>query len=298
MKSNPINGFDASGNPTGSFNVDDQLLTAGYAKAMHGWSFGLSGKSIHSSLGNVSASAVAADAGINFNNPFSNKISHAIVVQNMGGSLTYNEQSNSLPTVVRLGTAIHPTQKINLGFDVIAPKGGAVSAALGGELSIPLARRDGSWRCAPVTVYGPKRSRRHVGPGHRRRLKLFRPATGLRLGAAKRFRFQRDIHAHLCVRKDRTLRNHVDQRRAGKFGTEIFRFIDGTDDENSAPEEKATFQAPARRSLHEIQSGETLGSIAKQFYGDSKQWTKIAAANKNLITNPNDLETGMTIVIP
>lgn len=45
-----------------------------------------------------------------------------------------------------------------------------------------------------------------------------------------------------------------------------------------------------------IKKGDTLYSIARQRYGDGKQWTRIAAANPGI--RPEALKVGQTIVIP
>jgi hypothetical protein len=140
MKTDAIAQLDINGDSIGSFNVNDQLVTAAYARAQKGWSFGVAGKSIHSNLGHESASTIAADVGINFNDPFSPHLSHALVAQNMGRALIYGDQSSSLPTVVRLGTAFRPTEKISFGFDVISPKNATTAVAVGGELAIPVAK--------------------------------------------------------------------------------------------------------------------------------------------------------------
>jgi nucleoid-associated protein YgaU len=50
---------------------------------------------------------------------------------------------------------------------------------------------------------------------------------------------------------------------------------------------------------YEIQSGDTLLSIAEQFYGDNSQWRKIYDANRDVIgSNPDALEVGTTLKIP
>jgi nucleoid-associated protein YgaU len=50
---------------------------------------------------------------------------------------------------------------------------------------------------------------------------------------------------------------------------------------------------------YEIQSGDTLLSIAEQFYGDNSQWRKIYDANRDVIgSNPDALKVGTTLKIP
>ncbi len=49
---------------------------------------------------------------------------------------------------------------------------------------------------------------------------------------------------------------------------------------------------------YEIVSGDTLGGIAKRFYGSASKYTRIHAANKELIPDPNKIYPGQKIKIP
>ena len=49
---------------------------------------------------------------------------------------------------------------------------------------------------------------------------------------------------------------------------------------------------------YEIVSGDTLGGIAKRFYGKASLYTRIHAANKELIPDPNKIYPGQKIRIP
>lgn len=50
---------------------------------------------------------------------------------------------------------------------------------------------------------------------------------------------------------------------------------------------------------YEIQSGDTLGTIAQQFYGDQTQWRRIYDANKDAIgADPDKLKLGTKLTIP
>ena len=49
---------------------------------------------------------------------------------------------------------------------------------------------------------------------------------------------------------------------------------------------------------YEIVSGDTLGKIAKHFYGSASKYTRIAEANKELIPDPNKIYPGQKIKIP
>jgi 5'-nucleotidase len=58
----------------------------------------------------------------------------------------------------------------------------------------------------------------------------------------------------------------------------------------------STTPAPVAGSKHVVKHGETMYSIARQSYGDGKQWTKIASANPGV--SPSGLKVGQTLIIP
>lgn len=65
--------------------------------------------------------------------------------------------------------------------------------------------------------------------------------------------------------------------------------------EETAAEE--TNPAVTENKTHTVQSGDTLWGIAKTYYGDGGQYTKIAAANPS-IKNPNLIYAGQVLTIP
>lgn len=58
------------------------------------------------------------------------------------------------------------------------------------------------------------------------------------------------------------------------------------------PEKKEKFE------IYEIVSGDTLGGIAKKFYGKAALYTRIHEANKEMIPDPNKIYPGQKIQIP
>ena len=58
------------------------------------------------------------------------------------------------------------------------------------------------------------------------------------------------------------------------------------------PEEKEKFD------VYEIVKGDTLGAIAKRFYGKASLYTRIHEANKELIPDPDKIYPGQNIKIP
>lgn len=55
---------------------------------------------------------------------------------------------------------------------------------------------------------------------------------------------------------------------------------------------------PKSNGTHVVQPGDTLWAIAKKYYGNGNQYTKIANANKDKIKNPNLIYPGQQLVIP
>lgn len=47
-----------------------------------------------------------------------------------------------------------------------------------------------------------------------------------------------------------------------------------------------------------VARGDTLGKIARQFYGDAAQWTRVYEANRDKIADPDHLEVGIVLTIP
>jgi len=47
-----------------------------------------------------------------------------------------------------------------------------------------------------------------------------------------------------------------------------------------------------------VQPGDTLSKIAKQFYGNANAYMKIFDANKDQLSDPNNIKVGQELVIP
>lgn len=66
-------------------------------------------------------------------------------------------------------------------------------------------------------------------------------------------------------------------------------------------ENRLEIQAEIQRPVmqyHDVKSGETLSSIAKQYYGDVNQYMKIFEANKPMLSDPNKIYPGQKLRIP
>ena len=59
-----------------------------------------------------------------------------------------------------------------------------------------------------------------------------------------------------------------------------------------------TEQEKEKVEYYEIVSGDTLGAIAKRFYGKASLYTRIHEANRELIPDPNKIYPGQKIKIP
>ncbi|TVZ55349.1 LysM domain-containing protein [Lutibacter sp. Hel_I_33_5] len=49
---------------------------------------------------------------------------------------------------------------------------------------------------------------------------------------------------------------------------------------------------------HTVQSGETLGKIAKQYYGNASKYTTIFEANTSILKSADLIQVGQELVIP
>jgi nucleoid-associated protein YgaU len=67
----------------------------------------------------------------------------------------------------------------------------------------------------------------------------------------------------------------------------------------SAVTPAASPTAEAGGDTYEVQSGDTLATIAQQFYGDPTEWRRIYDANKDAIgADPDKLKLGTKLTIP
>lgn len=55
---------------------------------------------------------------------------------------------------------------------------------------------------------------------------------------------------------------------------------------------------PVAPPKHTVASGETLGSIAKHWYGDAKKYVAIFDANRGVLSDPNVVNVGQVLTIP
>ena len=56
-------------------------------------------------------------------------------------------------------------------------------------------------------------------------------------------------------------------------------------------------QGPAPK-VHEVQSGDTLSSIAREHYGDANAYNRIFEANRPMLSDPDEIYPGQMLIIP
>jgi len=64
-----------------------------------------------------------------------------------------------------------------------------------------------------------------------------------------------------------------------------------------SPDRAASAPAPAP-VLYEVRMADSLSRISERVYGDASAWERIYAANRDLLTTPDALSPGMSLVIP
>jgi hypothetical protein len=126
---------DATGADNGSLSSHFAAYTMAYGHGFTGGlSLGAAIKEVQASLGGVSANAVAADLGARYRlNP---QISLGASAVNLGGKMTFIQDSQSLPNAYHLGAAYAPVHGVNLAAETVYDGPSAsTSLRLGAEWS-------------------------------------------------------------------------------------------------------------------------------------------------------------------
>ncbi len=123
---------DTSGASLGNFTVYDLAISLGYAKSFYGYSFGTTGKYVESKL-QTSAHAMAVDLGLLTPAYFHDRLRLAVVETNLGGRMTFDEQSFELPFNLKAGGALSLTPAWKAAFDVNFPIDNNPYATIGSE---------------------------------------------------------------------------------------------------------------------------------------------------------------------
>lgn len=80
-------------------------------------------------------------------------------------------------------------------------------------------------------------------------------------------------------------------------GTEIAQSIAESIAE-PAPEPAAESAAESPQVTYTVQAGDTLSKIAREYYGDSKEYRRIYEANRDKLDDPDEISAGQELVIP
>jgi hypothetical protein len=125
--------------PVGSFTPYDLALSAGYGLTLGGFSVGAAGKYIQSHILN-SAHTAAVDFGALSPACLDERLRLAVTLTNLGGTLKYEQDRESLPTALRLGGAYRIFKPWLASADVVFPRGDQPYAALGTEYVLASAK--------------------------------------------------------------------------------------------------------------------------------------------------------------
>lgn len=85
-----------------------------------------------------------------------------------------------------------------------------------------------------------------------------------------------------------------------QYGTQMYRVV-GNKAVKTGSTGRQTNNSPAPKKTnktHTIVSGDTLWGIAKRYYGDGSKYTKIVDANKDKVSDPNNVPIGTVLIIP
>jgi LysM repeat protein len=65
-----------------------------------------------------------------------------------------------------------------------------------------------------------------------------------------------------------------------------------------APASPSAGSAASRHQMYTVKPGDTLSKISKQFYGNANDYMRIFNANKDKLTNPDNIQPGQELKIP
>ena len=123
---------DQDGTQLGTFNPSDLAVSLGYARMVNGFSFGATAKIISSKIA-TTAQTEAVDLGILSPAYFRDRLRLALVLDNLGGNLKYDQAGQSLPRTLKAGAAWHFNENWTAAADAGLPSNNSPYLALGAE---------------------------------------------------------------------------------------------------------------------------------------------------------------------
>ena len=139
---------DVTGTDVGSLNPYDLAVSLGYAyklegsQPLNGFSIGLAGKFIQSRI-LTAAQTEAADFGALSPAYFNERLKLAFTATNLGGTMKFDTDAESLPLTFKLGSSYKITDHWLTALDVSFPRNDNPYAALGTEYQLVTS---GSWK--------------------------------------------------------------------------------------------------------------------------------------------------------
>ncbi|MFI5362834.1 MAG: PorV/PorQ family protein, partial [Elusimicrobiota bacterium] len=137
MNAGSITETDQNFNNIGSFTPYDLAVSLGYARTFGGYSVGLAGKYIQSTV-LTTARTEALDAGILSPGYLDGALHLAAVADNVGGTLKFEQASENLPLTFKLGSSYRLTERWLTSADVGLPRDGNPYLAVGTEYVFPV----------------------------------------------------------------------------------------------------------------------------------------------------------------
>jgi hypothetical protein len=127
-----FDGRDASGNPTGDFDVSSMAMAVHFASPLGPFvTAGVGGKYVGERLGTVSGAGFTADAGLQMR---AGLVGAGISATNLGGSMSYAGSRYDLPANVGVGAALDlPFAGIRLAVDANFPRSYYQDVRVGAE---------------------------------------------------------------------------------------------------------------------------------------------------------------------
>jgi hypothetical protein len=132
---------DINGVSNGTFTPYDLVAEVGWGQSIYDMSdsqsdvlMGVSGKVIHSSLGDATATGFAGDIGV-LSHLYTLERSYDLgfVIQNVGVGQKFDQVRDTMPTRAQFGGAFKPVPALLLSANVVAPFGYNMYGAVGGE---------------------------------------------------------------------------------------------------------------------------------------------------------------------